>query len=422
MSEKNTRDFNLTALKSYIENLNNECKKGEVDLDDLEYEHEAVKQAWADYLHSQKNFIATINSNEKLAEEEQSHKASRSEFDGAIKLYKKTKRKLREKKATDDIKEKRDDLETSVGHLEDKLREVDVALNNFQLDDVKNAASKLESNYKEEVMPAYKRLMDLSSEADRNKICKEMETGLNNIKKRGWAVIDLVNEKKGKVVKKVSVNGGHDRDNEESVDEKSNSKIQSFHKKLDFPSFTNGQERNYPSFKRKWKATVSTTYPDSVQKDIIQEKVPKEIEPEIKNALTMEEVWKILDARYGQPDIVSDKLIKELVDLKFTASAKHDCQKFIELYTAYIKARNDLKEIEKLDCLKHDPTIATVVRKLPGQELKVRWSFWKAKKAEQVARDGVYEVWDQFMEKEIAAARIFRSTLETSSNTDEKIR
>ena len=163
MSEKNTRDFNLTALKSYIENLNKECKEGDVDLDDVEYEYDAVKQAWSDYLHSQKDFIATIDDHERLAEEDQAHKASRSEFDSAIKLYKKTKRKLREKKATDDIKEKRDDLETSVGHLEDKLREVDVALNNFQLDDVRDAASKLESNYKEEVMPAYEMLMDLSS-------------------------------------------------------------------------------------------------------------------------------------------------------------------------------------------------------------------------------------------------------------------
>ena len=211
MSEKNTRDFNLSALKNYIENLNNECKKGEVDLDDVEYEYEAVKQAWADYLHSQKDFIATINDNERLVEEDQAHQASRSEFDSAIKLYKKTKRKLKEKdlvkNATDDIKGKTDDLETSVGHLEDKVREVETILNHFQLDDVKNAASKLESNYKEEVMPAYQRLMDLSSEADKNKIRKEMEAGLNNIKKRGWAVIDLVNERKGKVAKEVLVVG-----------------------------------------------------------------------------------------------------------------------------------------------------------------------------------------------------------------------
>ena len=42
MSEKNTRDFNLSALKIYIENLNRECKEEEVDLDDVEYEYEAA--------------------------------------------------------------------------------------------------------------------------------------------------------------------------------------------------------------------------------------------------------------------------------------------------------------------------------------------------------------------------------------------
>ena len=84
------------------------------------------------------------------------------------------------------------------------------------------------------------------------------------------------------------------------------------------------------------------------------------------------------------------------------------------------KARNDLKEIDMLDCLKHDPTIDTVVRKLPGQDLKVRWASWKAKKKEQVDTDGVYKVWDEFMEEEIAVARILRNTLDTSSIVDEK--
>ena len=140
-------------------------------------------------------------------------------------------------------------------------------------------------------------------------------------------------------------------------------KPQNFHKKLDFPSFESGRERDYPSFKRKWNATVATTYPDSVQRDIIQDKVPKEIEPEVKNAETMAEVWRIQDARYGQPDIVSGKLIRELLEVKFSSTAKQDCQKFIELHSAYVKARNDLKEIEMLDCLKHGPTIDSIVRK-----------------------------------------------------------
>ena len=89
MSEKATRDFNLSALKSYIENLNEECKKVDIDPVDIEYEYEAVKEAWTDYLHSQRSFIATINDNDTLHVEEQAHKASRTEFDSAVKLYKK---------------------------------------------------------------------------------------------------------------------------------------------------------------------------------------------------------------------------------------------------------------------------------------------------------------------------------------------
>ena len=77
---------------------------------------------------------------------------------------------------------------------------------------------------------------------------------------------------------------------------------QNFHNKLDFPSFEGCQEQDYQSFKRKWNTTVATAYPDSVQKGIIQDKVPKEIEPEVMKAESMVEVWKILDARYGQPD------------------------------------------------------------------------------------------------------------------------
>lgn len=86
----------------------------------------------------------------------------------------------------------------------------------------------------------------------------------------------------------------------------------------------------------------------------------------------MAEVWKILDARYGPPNSVSRKLIRELLDVRFSIAAKQDCQKFIELHSAYIKIRNNLREIGMLDCLKHGPTLDSIVRKLPGQELKTR--------------------------------------------------
>ena len=90
----------------------------------------------------------------------------------------------------------------------------------------------------------------MSLESDKDKIRKEMDDGLKNITKRGWAVIDLVNIKKGEAAKEVSVNGNDVHDSV-SADRRSTSKPQNFHKKLEFPSFTDGQERNYPSFKRK---------------------------------------------------------------------------------------------------------------------------------------------------------------------------
>ena len=110
--------------------------------------------------------------------------------------------------------------------------------------------------------------------------------------------------------------------------------------------------------------------------------MPKEVKPEVKNAHSMEAVWKILDVRYGQPHVVSDKLIKELLGMKFTVSEKQDRQKFIKLHTAYIKARNNLEEIGQLESLRNGPIINSVVKKLPSLELKLRWSSWQKEKEE----------------------------------------
>ena len=286
------------------------------------------------------------------------------------------------------------------------MEETEEKLSNFHLDDIKEALSKLEDYYQSQIVPAYNDLMVNSSEADVVDIRKEMDSASRSLQHKIWAINDTVNNKKALLHAKMkSVDLVIDPD-DTSAAVPSVTKPQNFHKKLEFPSFESGKERDYPSFKRKWKATVATAYPDSVQRDIVQDKVPKEIEPEVKNADSMAEVWKILDARYGQPDIVSGKLIRELLEVKFSSTAKLDCQKFIELHSAYIKVRNDMKEIEMLDCLKHGPTIDSIVRKLPGQELKTRWAIWKSDKSGQVVTDGLDVVWNDFMEKEIETARI----------------
>ena len=79
-----------------------------------------------------------------------------------------------------------------------------------------------------------------------------MENGWKNILNRVWNVLRAVNTKKGRLAKEAAAKA------RESVtpDQESTSKPQNFHKKPYFPSFTDGKERNYPSFKRKWKAIV----------------------------------------------------------------------------------------------------------------------------------------------------------------------
>ena len=433
-SEKVARDLCLSALRNDVAGLQATCSNDDADPDDLEFDYEATKKAWDEYLNSQRSYIATITTNEDLKREEQEHNALRNEFNAALKLTKKTiKRfKLKDEPSSDDvIKKAKADIASidkrfkdSVAYIEQQLLEVDGKLSSFHLDDIKETALRFESQYQSQLVPAYKGLMEISSDANVEEVRKEMDTSIKDLQLKIWNINDLVNNKKVllSAEAKPADSLPASTDGVGAVTT-SMMKPQNFHKKLEFPSFESGQERDYPSFKRKWKATVATAYPNSVQRDIIQDKVPKEVEPEIKNAESMEEVWKILDSRYGQPDVVSGKLIRELRDVKFSSSAKQDCQKFIELYSAYVKARNDLKEIGMLDCLKHGPTIDSVVSKLPGQELKTRWAIWKAENASKVASDGIYEVWNSFMEKEIETARILRSTLQIESKTsDEKIK
>ena len=76
-----------------------------------------------------------------------------------------------------------------------------------------------------------------------------------------------------------------------------------------------------------------------------------------------------------------------------------------------------------LDCLKHGPMIGSIIRKLPRQDLKIRWAIQKSDKSSKVATDGLYVVWNNFMEKEIETARILYNILETESkSSDNKIK
>ena len=87
--EKVARDFCLSSLRNDIKGLQDECKKDDVDPDDLEFDYEALKKAWEEYLSSQKTYLAAIATSEDLKQEEKDHNELRNDFNTALKLAKK---------------------------------------------------------------------------------------------------------------------------------------------------------------------------------------------------------------------------------------------------------------------------------------------------------------------------------------------
>ena len=298
--EQVARDFSLSALNSEIKSLRDNLKASNVDADDLEFDYESVKKAWEEYLAAQKALLSTIATKDDLTQEETDHNNLKLEFNALLKEVKKKLKVLRKetepskesllKEAKDKLEDKKKHITLSIKFHEKRLNDKEVKLSTFHLDDIKVELSKLETYYESQVFPAYDEVIKLLMTTEKDKLTTEkdtlkaeMKTGLEEVRKKVWSMGDLVNERKEAFIISATIDtnvsslpsiGGSARN------------PQSYHKKLDFPSFTSGQERDYPSFKRKWKATVTNSFPDSVQRDLIQERVPKEVEPEVKKAWT----------------------------------------------------------------------------------------------------------------------------------------
>ena len=117
--------------------------------------------------------------------------------------------------------------------------------------------------------------MEISSKTNVVEITNEIGRGFKILQHTIWTLNNAVNNKKALLYTRGrSLEMMQDPNTAMTAAASSMAKPQNFHKKLDFPSFKDGRECDYPSFKRKWNATVATAYPDSVQRDIIQDKIP----------------------------------------------------------------------------------------------------------------------------------------------------
>ena len=80
-----------------------------------------------------------------------------------------------------------------------------------------------------------------------------------------------------------------------------------------FPSF-DGQRRNFPSFKKEWRTCIQPSFGVELQLREIVKAVPKDIQPDIKNLKTMEEIWTVLSNEYGRPSELVSESIRSLTD------------------------------------------------------------------------------------------------------------
>ena len=143
-----------------------------------------------------------------------------------------------------------------------------------------------------------------------------------------------------------------------------------YFKKRELPKFE-GELRDYPAFRH-------GKFDQGEEVRCIKERVPKEIEPDVKNLHTMAEIWKVLDDKYGNAMDLSRVLISGLWNLTLPAGESEPAR-FKILHREWLKVYNDLKQIQQLSALDHDPTLCQVAAKLPSEEAKKNYSRLRVK-------------------------------------------
>ena len=133
----------------------------------------------------------------------------------------------------------------------------------------------------------------------------------------------------------------------------------SYFQRQPFPKFS-GESRDYLAFRKEWRETVTPSHDETFQLREIRRAVPSKLQPDLKNLRSMNEVWAVLDEEFGQVlDNVSG-LVRRLLAFKLSKEAKTESNKFMELSRLWNEICADLRELDKLEALNHEPTIAAV--------------------------------------------------------------
>ena len=103
------------------------------------------------------------------------------------------------------------------------------------------------------------------------------------------------------------------------------------------------------------------TQPDEMfQLREIRKAVLGYVQSDIKNLKRMEEVREVLDEEFGQVMENVSGLVNSITSIKLPKDAKTESQKFTELARMWGWAYANLEELEKMNIIKHGPTLAKI--------------------------------------------------------------
>ena len=185
-----------------------------------------------------------------------------------------------------------------------------------------------------------------------------------------------------------------------------------------FPKFSR-ESRDYLAFRKEWRETVTPSHEETFQLWEIRRAVPAKLQPDLKNLRSMNEVLATLDEKFGQVlDNVSG-LVRRLLAFKQSKEAKTESHKFMELIRLWNEISADLRKLDKLEALNHEPTIAAVGGMLPSlasknryivlclrmlgegyDELQIMSEFMKAEKKLQKAMERMFKPKDNDSKQE----------------------
>ena len=133
-----------------------------------------------------------------------------------------------------------------------------------------------------------------------------------------------------------------------------------------------GDETDYPEFKRKWESIVAkANLPEESEVDKLRDSIPRDAADQLYGVTKKSKAWEILDKRFGDPKIISMKLKSQLKSIQ--SEGKSDPDRVIFLA---IKVRTIVTKLEALNmsgALEHDSEFLSAVYCALPDKHQTRW-------------------------------------------------